>query len=161
MAAAKKTPEKINIAAMQKIVAMLKQRHEEDGALIDELERLAGGGRGIGEILKELYAYWIELWPHGTYVFKFEQDAPNMKRLVRNLGDEELKRRMFRYLKCSDEFYAGKKHPFAMFVATINSWAGSDRRIDDVVEAPVGCTHQPPCRSDVEHTRKRGQELRS
>ncbi len=157
--AAKKT-DGVNVAAMQKIIALLKTRHDEDGALIEELERLAGGGRGIGEIMKDCYAHWNALWPHGTYVFKFDKDAPQMKRLIRQLGGTELQQRMLNYLKSRDPYYAEKKHPFPLFVATVNAWANDSLRPEDL-PIPVGCTHQPPCHDDVEHTRKKQQAMRS
>lgn len=150
----------INVSAMQKIIALLKTRHDEDGALIAELERLAGGGPGIGEILKECYDRWLELWPHGTYVFVFTKDAPQMKRLVRELGKQDVLERMFRYLTCREPFYADKKHPFPMFVATINKWGSIPGEIV-FQAAPIGCRHTPPCHSDVEHTRLKQQELRN
>lgn len=155
-----KKPDGVNVPAMQKIIALLKSRHDEDGALIEELERLAGGGRGIGEIMKDSYAHWIALWPHGTYVFKFDKDAPQMKRLIRQLGGTELQARMLRYLKDQDPFYVEKKHPFQMFVSTINKWAGSTDATA-LGPTPVGCTHTPPCRDDQEHTRKKMRETRS
>lgn len=161
MAAAKKKPTN-NSAAMQKIVALLKQRHNENSALIDELERLAGGGPGIGEMLQEFYAHWIALWPHGVYSFNFTKDAPHCKRFIRELGLEELKHRAHRYLKCDDPFYVSKKHPFPMFVATINTWAAGDAAADlELAPAPVGCKHQPPCKDDVEHTKRYQRETRS
>ena len=157
---AKAAASKVNVSAIQKIVALLEQRHKENGALIDEIKRLAGGGPGIGEILKEFYAYWIELWPHGTYVFTYEKDAPHVKRFVRELGVEELWARALRYLKSTDPFYAEKKHPFPMFVATINKWAAPAQELE-LAAPPTGCTHKPPCKDDVAHTKKRQAEMRS
>lgn len=154
-AAAKKATD--NGPAMQKIIALLKTRHEEDGALIDELERLAGGGRGIGEILKELYAYWNELWSiehGGSYVFVFAQDAPQMKRLYRELGLEELQARIYNYIKDRDEWLVKNKHPFKVFVAQSNRHASGRAVVDGNALPPVGCKHKPPCRSDQEHTQK-------
>lgn len=150
----------INVAAMQKIIALLKQRHADDGALIEELERLAGGGRGIGEILKECYAHWIALWPHGVYEFNYTKDAPHMKRYLRSLGQTEFQQRMLNYLKCRLPYYVEKKHPFSVFVATINSWA-SDALLPEDSPIPVGCMHQPPCLDDVAHTKRKAQEMRS
>lgn len=161
MATAKKAKaDGLNVGAIQKIFAMLKTRHEEDGALIEELERLIGGGRGIGEMLQEFYAHWIALWPHGVYEFNFTKDAPHCKRYIRSMGLEELKHRAHRYLKCVDPYYASRRHPFAMFVATINTWAeGALAGAEDVDAAPVGCTHTPPCRSDQEHTQRRQRAM--
>jgi hypothetical protein len=158
-APAKKAKPEINTRAMLKIIALLKTRHEEDGALIDELERLAGGDLGIGEILKLLYEHWDVLWSQehgGHYVFKFTEDTPNMKRLFRQLGLEELKARMANYLKDRGEWVMKHKHPFSAFVKTNNSYASAKSAAgDEAVVPPVDCKHKPPCRSDQEHTRKK------
>lgn len=167
MASSAKKPkpkETINVAAAQKMLALLKTRHEENTALIDELERLLGGGPGIGEILKELYAYWIELWSQqhsGAYVFTFEKDAPQMKRLFRQLGLEELKARIFNYIKDNSDYVRNAKHPFSLFVATSNRYASAPQTEGVLGFAPVGCRHKPTCRTDQEHTKRVQQEVRS
>lgn len=145
---------------MSKLVAVALEENQRQRDVLEELSKLLAGGPGIGDVLRDLYNYWNDLWPHeGDYVFNFAKDAPNMKRLVKMLTVEELKQRMLIYLKCRDEFYHAKKHPFPMFVATVNNWAGN-RAGDDSFNVPVvGCLHSPPCRSDQDHTRKRQQEI--
>lgn len=150
---AKRAGDGLNVAAIQKILALLKQRHDENGALIEELERLIGGGVGIGELMKQAYELWGELYPHGSYLFNFTKDAPNMKRLIRAFGPEELGARFRRYLSCREEFYVAKKHPFGLFVATVNSWADDSLPADQAAPA-VGCKHVPRCSSDRVHTQR-------
>ncbi len=159
--AAKKAKAGLNVPAVQKILTLLKQRHDDDGALIEELERLVGGGPGIGDILKELYAYWNDLWHavYGSdYVFTFTRDAPQMKRLVRQLGPDEVRARMLSYLKDREVFVADKKHPFGLFVSMSNKYAGLLAGADDA--AAVGCKHTPRCTTDLQHTTKKLKEAR-
>jgi hypothetical protein len=151
----------INVANMQRLLGMIKQRHEENAALIDELERIIGGGPTIGEILKDLYAYWIELWPHGgNYVFAFEKDTPHMKRLFRQLGIEELKARMLNFMRDNSDYVRNAKHAFPLFVATNNRYA-SAAPAADLDLAPVGCKHSPPCSNDQAHTKRVNAEMRA
>lgn len=148
----------LNVAAIQKIFALLKQRHDEDGALLEELERLIAGGKGIGEIMKECYATWNEFWSvqhGGAYAFVFHEDAPQMKRLVRTLGQEELTARMFHFISDRNEWLVKHKHPFKVFVKQNNSYASATAARADDDAPPVDCKHTPPCRSDQEHTKKK------
>jgi hypothetical protein len=155
----------LNVAAIQKLFALLKQRHDEDGALLEELERLIGGGPGIGELMKGRYAAWNEAWSlthSGTYVFNFTVDAPQMKRLIRELGVEELDARMVNYMRDRDEWLMRNKHPFGAFVKQNNRYATSQQEWPPAaVVPPTGCKHQPPCRSDQAHTKRLNAEVRA
>lgn len=146
---------------MVKLVTHMREQHRNLGALIDEFDALLAGKAGTGEQLRELYNFWNVLWcaQHGSdYVFTFQKDAPQMKRLLKMLGVDELKHRITNYLKTREPFYFDKKHPFGMFVATINSWAGGNA--DDELELDaVGCNHTPRCKSDQEHTRRRRDDM--
>jgi len=78
-----------------------------------------------------------------------------MKRLLKMLEVEEIEGRMWRYLQNNDPFFAKNRHTFGLFVASVNQFAqaASD------VEVPVGCFHVPPCKDDVEHTRRRQRDV--
>jgi hypothetical protein len=87
-----------------------------------------------------------------------------MKRLVRMIGVDELKARFVRYVKNDDPFYVKARHPFGLFVSSVNTHAAQGQAAEDLelsAAAPADCRHSPPCRSDVEHTRRRQQDLRA
>jgi hypothetical protein len=155
---AKKDPVVAKLPTIVKLLNLALEENKKQAALLEELGALLAGKPGVGDLLKEFYNYWNELWPHqGDYAFAFERDAPQLKRLFKMLGPDEVKARALRYLKERDPFYFDKRHPFALFVATINNWAGTAA---DTTDTPVvGCLHSPACRSDQEHTRRRQTDM--
>jgi hypothetical protein len=80
-----------------------------------------------------------------------------MKRLLRELALPEIERRMDAYFGDREKFLVDNRHPIGMFSARINHYAtdGLD------FSGPVGCTHQPRCASDAEHTQRRAREMRA
>lgn len=134
--------------------------------LVEEITRLLGGSAGIGEQLKAMYARWTELhaarYP-GKYVFAWVKDAPQMKRLLVALGAEELAGRMATYLRDNDEYLRKARHPFGLFVAGVNRYVAEGKQAEELTlaERPADCKHTPPCRDDMEHTRKRSADMRN
>lgn len=127
-----------------------KYREKED-AIHAELDALLGGEPGIGAMLKQIEAHYDELWRvrYSTpYVWNFARDVPQLKRLIKALGVEQLELRMGSYLKNSDPFYLKSKHSFAVFVASINSHAVEPSRQRD-----EPCTHEPRCPGTWQHVR--------
>lgn len=151
------------LAAMAKMVPLMREHHEKLGALIEEFEAVTGGGPTIGEKLKHLEDYWSELWAwrHGEpYVWPSEEYAKSRgqwKTLLKKLTIEALKRRIANYIRNNEPFFADKKHPFGLFVATINQHVNA--RDEDLAQRPEGCKHEPPCADQFEHTRRKQQEL--
>ncbi len=160
--AARKKPE-VNLELMVKLVAAMREQHSNLGAVIDEFDNLLAGKASTGELLKRLYVHWDELWLtrwRTKHAWKMDKDSPNMKRLLKLLGFDELAARMHSYIKSDDAYYVERKHPFGLFVSGINSFAGLQRPVDQLEAPPVaGCLHSPPCTTDQQHTKRRQQEM--
>ena|SRR3990172_1700566 len=144
--------EKALRAKLQKLVVELRETQAKTYALVEEIDALLGGAAGIGAQLKAAYLAFDAVWcsryapgQTGRYVWAYMKDAPQMKRLIKGIGSEELGRRMVRYLANDDAFYTKARHPFALFVASINTHAS----------APF-----EGAESDAEHTRRRMEEMR-
>jgi hypothetical protein len=139
-------------------------------AVLDEFDEVLGGGAGIGTMLKNVQRQFDEAWcaryAHGQtnrYVWRHAQDVPQIKRLLKALGYDELCDRALRYIESEDPFLLRARHPFGLFVSGINSYAGAGTSPDLTLEGepPPDCRHTPRCRTDQEHTKKRATDLRA
>ncbi len=159
-----KAKQGLNVELMVKLVTHMREQHDNLGALINEFDNLLAGKPSSGELLKQLYAHWDALWLtrwRTKHVWKMDKDAPNMKRLLKMLGFDELAARMHSYIKSDEPYYVDKKHPFALFVTGINGYTGLQRPADQLEAPPVaGCLHSPPCTTDQQHTRRRQADMR-
>lgn len=150
------------LAAMAKMVPLMREHHEKLGALIEEFEAVTGGGPTIGDKLKHFENYWSELWawrygePYVWPADEYAKSRGQMKTLFKKITLEGTKTRAANYIRNGDEFFVSKKHPFGMFVATINQHVNA--RDIALAERPTGCKHEPPCADQFEHTRRRQQE---
>jgi hypothetical protein len=153
------------LAAMAKMVPLMREHHEKLGALIEEFEAVTGGGPTIGDKLKHLEAYWSELWEarySEPYVWPSDEYAKSRgqwKTLLKKLPIDALKRRIVNYFRNGEEFFRAKKHPFGLFVATINQHVNAPGDRDDLAQRPEGCKHEPACADQFEHTRRKQQEF--
>jgi len=164
--------DKATVAKVRKLLEVQKDLVDKLGAVTTEIFDLLAGGAGTAATLKDLATAFDELWciryahgQTGRYVWTHVKDMPQMKRLIRTLGADELKARFARYIQNGDDFFTSRRHPFGLFVATVNQHAapGSAATADDLtLEAPVGdCKHTPPCQSDQEHTKRRRAERKA
>jgi len=116
-------------ATLKKLVALqakLTELGEQQMAVVDEMGKLLAGGPGIGAILKQLEAHFSTCWRvrYGSdYAFNFAKDVPQLKRLIRILGVEELERRMLNYCRNADGYLVKARHPFGLFVSRVNDYA--------------------------------------
>lgn len=151
-------------ALQQKIAALLAVLAEHQQAcqeVVEEIEKLLRGDPGIGARLREVETHWSTCWQarYGTpYVWSHAKDRTHLKRLIKVLGIGELKRRMEAYLRGGDAVDRDAKHPFALFVVTVNRYTTVSR--EESGAPPVNCTHQPRCATDVRHTARLAKELR-
>lgn len=148
------------------LIGAWRVEHDRQTGILEELETLLTGGVGIAEKLKDAEGAYVELYSaryRSAYVWSYAKDRPQMKRLIKLLGLEELKARMGRYLQNSDTFFTSRRHPFGLFVHSIVQFAGEAATVGDLeLSAPVAdCKHAPACRTDQEHTRKRSAEMRA
>lgn len=152
------------IAALAKILPVMRELHEKQGAMIEEFEAIVGGGPTIGDKLKHFETYWSELWAwrYGEpYAWpasgnEYAKHRGQMKTLFKKLTLDGTKRRAANYMRNSEDFFTSKKHPWGLFVATINQHVNA--REEELAQRPEGCRHDPPCADQFEHTRKRQAE---
>lgn len=157
-----------------KIVLRNEYRDKED-AIDGEVERLLQGGAGIGALLKRFQQHFDRYWgvryaggETGKYVWNFAKDVPQQKRLIAKLAIDELERRVMVYLMDADEYYVKARHPFGLFVTNVNRFAERAGEQSDAfaLRAPTSgdCArdgkHQPPCKDDQEHTRRKMADIR-
>lgn len=110
---------------------------------------------------KELLSYFATGWERRygrAYMTTPAKEIAALKRAVVGLGFEEVKLRIDRYIDSNRDLYVDAFHPVTLFVSVINRLA--DVAPGPLREAPVDCHHEPPCRDDVEHTRRKLRESR-
>jgi len=133
---------------------------------IEELTRAIHGGIMMADQVQDFEATFAALWSGrygGAYAWQYTKDRPQIKRLIKLLGLEELKGRAGAYLRESDPFYGKARHAFNLFVASVNRLTVPMAVDDLTLEAPpvADCLHVPRCVSDQEHTKRRMAEVRS
>lgn len=157
------------LAKVARLLASAREHHERTGEVIAEIEALLGGQAGIATQVKQFETTFDGLWcarytngETGRYVWAFVRDRPQIKRLLKGLGLEELERRAAVYLASDDRFYARSRHGFSLFISSINTYAAPAEVEDFSLRgAPTNCHHDPRCRTDVDHTRRRRLECRA
>jgi len=151
----------IDAAKIGKLLEVARELHTKTGDVIAEIDALLGGRAGIGATMKVIESAFAEAWTNryqGTYLWTPTRDKPHLKKLAKQLGEDETIRRIANYIRNDDVFYIKTRHSFGAFVASINSHA--DASSPTLAAAVNGCTHTPPCRSDLEHTARRSEDLR-
>ena len=153
-----------NLKKIEGLLGLLVERHQQCAALIEEIVDLLGGGAGMAALLKDFEHAFTDVWSTRyrgqTYLWRYVKDRPQIKRLLKTLGLNELTLRAARYVANEDPFLVRERHPFGLFVSGINRYAAESGHDFDLASPAVGCTHTPRCASDVEHTKKRSAEMR-
>src|SRR6266576_3704622 len=94
--------------------------------LLEELHEVLGDGPGkpnqTREMLSVFGRLWSERYAGEKYVFTWAKDGAQAKRLLKSLPLDELEARMRRYLASPEPFVCTKRHPFPLFVGTVNSY---------------------------------------
>jgi len=127
--------------------------------LFTEMQKLVKGEPTIGVLMREATDAWGAAW-EARYKTPYswvdgKKQAPHFKKLVQALGVEELKSRIFRYLRDDDAFYVGARHPFGLFLSNVNRYT-AEAPEPLTLDAPVipGCKHTPACTTDQQHTKR-------
>jgi hypothetical protein len=152
---------------VQKLLDAWDELQAKQDAIVDEIRRMLAGGRSIGQLVKysedAFGIIWSSVYP-GQYVWTYARDRVHMKRLILQLGDEELEARFRRYMQNTDPYFVKARHSFGAFVSSVNQHAAPSTaaalELEGDNDRPVGCTHLPACKDDVEHTRWRAREMR-
>lgn len=153
--------DKAKLKNLARLVEIEGELLEKLAAVHAEMLVVLAGGPTIGARIRQVETAWIAVWGKrygGRYVFRKTIEVAAVKRLLATFTPAELIPRMELYL--ADEFYVPRRHPLAQFCADINRWAPEDATAAAPADAPGDCKHQPPCRSDAEHTSRRREERR-
>lgn len=159
------------LAKLTKLLPLARELHDKLGAVLEEMDAIAGGGAGIASQVKTFETAFDGAWcgryaagQHGRYMWRKTVDVPNIKRLIKGLGLDELLGRMTRYIASEDPFLIRARHPFGLLVSGINSYAAQATAPEDfALDAPTvpDCKHTPRCTSDQQHTDRKMRELRA
>lgn len=117
------------------------------GSQLDALEALMSSEPTPGQLAKGLVGTFIIEWgkryPGPAYaVTSWPREIGNFKRLLgkpNNLKADELHRRIERYIRSNDKYYAGEHHPLGLFFQAVNRFADDPPasllgpRLDDVI----------------------------
>lgn len=154
-----------------KLVAEIEKLDLQRGELMAELSKVLHGEQAMGDVLKIAYAAFSDAWQRrykAPYSFSFVRDAPQMKRLIKALGIEELTARMARYVRNGDPFFLKARHGFNVFVSTVNQHTvASDGDLGDLLSgdsedpAPSDCRHTPRCATQAACTKAAIAEQRA
>jgi hypothetical protein len=120
-------------ALVGKMAVLADQQAAVLRAMTEALEQPATGPSPVTRALTAFDGHWTAKHGPGRYQFAREKDTNQVKRLIKNLGLEEVERRMGVYFASREQFYVDKKHPFNLFVSQINAFGGG---------RPVGGTHR-------------------
>lgn len=162
--------EELDKAKLVKLLGVARELQTKLTAILEEVDELLGGGAGVASQLRNFQRQFDELWcgryargQHGRYIWRHAMDVPNIKRLLKALGYDDLVDRAGRYIATEDDFLKRNRHPFGLFVSGINSYAGEGKATDLALDAagPVDCRHSPRCASEQQHTKKKQTELRA
>lgn len=157
-------------AKVQKLMDQLEDRIGQMSAALTELRAAVSGENPTRDIILEWSRSWKQMY--GASYSTTKIDAGNLKRLITEHGAAEISRRLARYLSNRERFIVEKKHPLSLFVRNVNTYAtrqtkpapdtGIPLELEDdlLAPAPADCRHEPPCADDLEHTRRRAQDMR-
>lgn len=163
-------PKAATRAKVAKLLELAEEKHQQVGELLAEVRALLEGAPGIGDKLKAVEKGFDAAWcaryargESGRYIWSYMKDRPQTKRLLRSLSVDDIIGRAQRYISDDDPFYVRARHSFGLFITNVNRFAAEGETPDLELDAPapVGCKHQPPCKSDAEHTQRRTRELRA
>lgn len=153
-------------STLDKVVALVTIQRELLAKVDDitlEIAELCGGRPGVAAKVATLERAWQDVWTvrYGSaYQWAYAKDRPAWKRLLKTLSVDELQARIVSYISNPDPFYLTRRHPFALFVASINSHAGLGTSIVEF-SIPIECRHTPTCKTEQEHTRRRTADMRA
>lgn len=146
-------------SALVKLTEKLAELHAQEGEILAEMAALLSGQPGVASLMKAFEAAFDEVWclryapgRSKQYLWQYVKDRPQIKRLLKTLPMEELTARVARYLANDDPFFVRARHPFGLFVSTVNQHAAESRAPFELDAPVIDCRHLPPCSSDQQHT---------
>lgn len=155
------------LATIVKLLEKGKELAELQAAVLEELDAIIGGRAGTAAKLKAIEKGFDEAWcsryargKTGVYVWTHARDRGTMKALLRKMDVDEILARAARYIASEDGFYVRGRHPWGLFVSSVNQWTAHAPGNGELeLEPGFSCSHVPACKSDAEHTRRRHTEM--
>lgn len=150
------------------VIARMRKTAEDLLTQASDLEAVLNGDDTTGQQVGRLFDRWALHWRaryRNKYVFVARAKAgAGFKRLLKDMTLDDIDARMQQYVASNDPFYTMTLHSIDAFFTAVNKFPGTGTTTDEAqfLQAPVGdCTHSPRCKSDQEHTRRRGQDMRA
>lgn len=144
------------------ILEKIKAHDAKRGELLDELQAVLEAEPTAGQNAKRLLDYFVKNWERkyrpAKMVVNGAKDMGALKRLLGQLNVDEVAARIVAYFKGADKFVLDARHSLPVFISRINELSSTPI---DGAQAVIGCTHEPPCHDDAEHTRKQMAERRA
>ncbi len=148
--------DKKTVKKATQLLDLARQKHNELGEYLVEIDQLLAGGMSMSEKLKALEFAFESCWRaryDAAYLWNFNEDRKHWKQLLKKLSVGELQLRMARYLKDEDTFYMKEHHRFRYFWSNINIWS-EQPELGNQNQGVLNCSHLPRCKDDAEHTKK-------
>jgi hypothetical protein len=146
---------------LQSILEQMFATHNRMADLLDDFDAALSKEPTAGQNAKRLLEYFVRHWERRYRGQKMlvngPKDMATFKRILRQLGVDEVAARIGRYFKGDDRQALNAKHSVGLFALRINEL------VPDVGDpsGPIGCTHTPPCTTDVQHTKRKLDEQKA
>lgn len=138
---------------------------------LDWLEQFASSeAASRGHAIKAFMTAFDKLW-EARYKTKYvrlkkgegARDAKDSKTLLAEIERADLWRRLNVFIQSNEPYYIEQRHAFWLFARDINKFGAAPSTASSTTartSAVQDCRHTPRCASDVEHTRRRSEDMR-
>lgn len=141
----------------EKIQELLKRAMEMNAQTFDllrEVDNLLNGGVGIGQQLKAIRDAFALAWPqrYTGQIYGWTDGAKEtqqLKKLLKTIPVEEVVARVDRFIRNDDPWFVRNRHPFGIFLSSINQHASAGQSVGDL-----------ELDDDMEETRRRQERMR-
>lgn len=158
---------KLRLERVAKLLEAARELHARQYDVLEEARKILHGEPAFGDKMRRASDTWMVAWM-ARYGSKYQWNAEAaknvaaLKRLLKGLDVADLESRMQRFLKDDDRYYVNARHPFALFATNINRYTAEHPAPLTLDAPPVSdCTHQPPCQTDQEHSRRRLEDRKA
>lgn len=161
-------------AEQRKALALIKEMRTLMAGFAEGLDALekfvSSDSASKGHAIKALLTAFDEQW-EARYKRKYvrleksegARDAKAAKKLLEEVERRDLWQRLLAFIKSNEPYYVEQRHPFWLFARDINKFgAAPSPSTSTTTHTPAvqDCRHTPRCASDVEHTRRRSEDMR-
>ncbi len=149
------------LAYLAKLFEALRENQAQGYEIVEEIRKALAGEKTLQQTVNQLRAEWLTTWRSryaGTYAWGGMDNKLLTGILRMKIPPEDIAARMRRFIQDNDPFYVSKSHPFGLFRNAINRYAPEVSSFALDGGGASGCSHQPPCTSDYEHTQRGKRE---